>query len=114
LKRYALLSALLGAALISGGCTAAPVVPTPTQDMVEGSAHTMHGTLILKGNAPFTFLVLVRADGSEWELQGVDAHDRDTLQNKRVTVEGTVMRASTNALILPGFTVEKLIEAEKK
>lgn len=101
-------TALIGALLVSAGCTAAPAA-APVQSDTEGSYLSLRGKVTLKGNAPFTFLVLTReGDGKQWELQDVPAESAASWQNKNVIVGGTVLQASPSPMLLPGFRVDQI------
>ena len=95
MKRVA---AVLVAALAVAGCSSAPGV---------GDALTLHGTLVLKGNAPRTTPVLVGQDAQQWELQQVQDATATALQNRKVQARGVVTRTSQQGL-LPALRVTDL------
>ncbi|HEX2546907.1 MAG TPA: hypothetical protein VHL79_18640 [Ramlibacter sp.] len=84
------LLAVLLSVLALAGCNAAPRV---------GDTLTLHGTLVLKGNAPRTTPVLVRSDTEQWELQQVQDATATALQNRKVRASGIVGRTPQQGLL---------------
>lgn len=78
----------------------------------EGATLTLEGTLHVKGSLPMTRVVLVR-DDAEWDLQRVPADIATLLQNKKVSVTGTVLRPARVGIIPPSLRVEKLDQVTK-
>lgn len=108
MKKYLLIASILGTALASVGCTAAS---PPAQ---AGAPTTMTGKLVQKGSMPMTYPILVRSDSEQWELQGVDKESVLALQNKVVTVEGTVVRGTLSGMLLPSLRVTRISASARK
>ena len=101
-KKYLSMFSALVASLAFLGCSTAASVPA------VGDKAVLTGTVVLKGSEPMTTVVLVQADKAQWELQGVLPKSVDDLQNKTVTAEGTVLRATLSGMLLPSLKVTKL------
>lgn len=98
---------LLAATL--AGCTAAASSTASTSTTPKlGDTLMLQGKLVLKGSAPMVYPVLLLAN-DQWELQNVPAEVAATLQNREVSAEGTVTRATSTGLQLPSLHVTKIV-----
>lgn len=73
-----------------------------------GEQVTMTGRLALKGSMPMIQAVLTRETGERWELTGIPRPTAARLQNKRVTVEGKVVRAAATHMLRPSLAVSSI------
>jgi hypothetical protein len=102
-----LISLALALAVIAGAHAAEPSQPT------AGSALTLEGTLRMKGSLPKTRVVLVREGAAEWDLDKVPSDIASLLENKKVSVTGTVVRPTRVGMLAPSLNVDKLDQVSK-
>lgn len=70
-------------------CLALPAcAQTPAEQ--QGQTITIAGKLVLWGNAPHVYPVLIASDGQTWQLEGLSDTDALALQNQRIVVTGAV------------------------
>jgi hypothetical protein len=97
--RRSLLVSCVTLALAAAGCSA-----TPAAD----DRLVLEGTLVLRGNEPHTSFVLLRPDGTQWELLDVSAEAGRPLQNRQVQATGVMARPPGAGLRLPALRVTQL------
>jgi hypothetical protein len=92
---------MLAGALLApvGGCAA---TSTPDAEV------TLHGTLVLQGNAPFVIAVLRQDNAKRWQLEGMTSGTAEALQNHRIEVRATVLPAATTGAQLPVLRVLRI------
>jgi hypothetical protein len=72
-----------------------------------GRSVELRGKLLLRGNAPFVYVVVLSGDGV-WKLDGVPLTQACALQNQQVDVHGTVVRERPAGAELPAVQVRSL------
>lgn len=87
-------ASLMAGLPILQGCAASPTAVEATVAQVVQKKLTIQGVLILKGNDPFIYPVLVSADGTQWELKGLGSEEAKKLQNQPVAVQGHLIRGA--------------------
>jgi hypothetical protein len=111
MKKYTWAVALMVAALATG--CAAPNVAIAANDSLEaGQSVTLTGRLALKGSAPMVTPVLTSETGERWDLTTVPQATAARLQNKRVTVEGKVVRAVATPMLRRSLAVTSITLAQ--
>ena len=73
----------------------------------NGDPVDLLGRLALRGNEPFVYAVVYDERGV-FELEGVTRGEALMLQNRQVSVHGTITRAETGGARLPAVHVELL------
>lgn len=111
MNRYLLVPAILAVALTAGCVAPAPAVAAPPAAQA-GEQVKMAGRLALKGSMPMVQVVLTRDNGERWELTNIPPTTAGMLQNKRVTVEGKVVRATATPMMLPSLAVTHITLAQ--
>lgn len=104
MNKIYLVPVLLALAFTTGCATPTPAVaagPAP----VVGESVTMTGRLTIKGSMPMLQAVLTRETGERWELKGIQPLTAARLQNKKVSVQGKVVRATPTPMLLPSLTL---------
>lgn len=109
MNRYFLTPALLALVLITG-CSVPAVAATPGPQV--GEQLHLTGRLALKGSMPMVQVVLTRDTGERWELTNIPPTTAGRLQNKRVAVEGKVVRAVATPMMLPSLAVTSITLAQ--
>lgn len=87
-------------ALSAAACTAA--VPS------AGARLTLTGEIHVKGNEPHPTIMLETDDRTTWELSGVQPAEARSLAGRRVTAQGTVLRAPRPDAWLPILRVDEV------
>ena len=87
-------------ALSAAACTAA--VPA------VGARLTLAGEIHVKGNEPHPTITLETDDRTTWELTGALASEARPLAGRRVTAQGTVLRAPRPDIWLPVLRVDEI------
>jgi hypothetical protein len=72
-----------------------------------GQQNALSGRLVVKGNLPHTYPVLLTASGEGWELQGLSKEEVVSLQNKTLEVQGAVRRLQQPGPQLPLLEVQQ-------
>jgi hypothetical protein len=70
----------------------------------------LHGKLVLRGNDPFVYAVVVNDEGV-WKLHGVPLQQAAALQNRQVDIRGTVVGERSAGAELPVVQVRSLTPA---
>lgn len=93
---------------LSTGCATPTVAVAASPAPEVGEQVTMSGKLVIKGSMPMLQAVLTRETGERWELKGIQPLTAARLQNKRVLVEGKVVRAKASPMLLPSLTLTNI------
>jgi hypothetical protein len=74
-------------------------------------ADTFTGKIAVKGNEPFTYLVLVTEKGDMKIVGSLQIKLRDNFQGKHVTVKGMVIKKGGGFMALPELEVTEIVNA---
>ncbi|HPC39790.1 MAG TPA: hypothetical protein PLD91_02615 [Spirochaetota bacterium] len=78
--------------------------------IILGCSNTFTGKIAVKGNEPFTYLVLV-TDNGDMKITGPLANKlREDFQGRRVTVKGSIVKEGKGFMLLPELEVTEIVD----